>query len=219
MTRIFTPLFLVCVSLARAGNLLEQGDFAAGSEGGPPPAPWIVGQSRPDVNVVVENPPGSEGGGNWVHLVDDSPEDAAGVVQKFGEISSGRLSFRLHVVKSGAAIWFLLGGRELAAKSDAVISFKITSQGHLLVAQDGRKIANTAGGRAAFSGGQTHDLYCDFKTNGTGLDLEIGQKDGTVLFRGTSERTGPISAVAVRTHGEESGSDFYLTDLVLEAER
>lgn len=148
--------------------------------------------------------------------MDDSTQDVAGIVQKFGEISSGRLSFKLHVVKSGAAIWFLLGGGELGGRGEAVFGFKITSTGKLLVAQDSQKIGNTTGGKTTFPGGQTYDLYCDFKNNGAGLDIEIGQKDGEILFRGTSASAAPISAVGIRTHGEESGSDFYLTDLLLE---
>lgn len=199
-----------------AENLLEQGNFAAGPAGGPPPEPWSLTKPKPDVTIVLENPPGAAQGENWVHLVDDSSQDAAGVTQKFSEITGGRLSFKLHVVKSGAAIWFILGNKELSGRGDAVFGFKITSKGGLLVGQDSQKIANATGGQTSFPGGQTYDLYCDFKSNGAGLDIEIGQKDGVVLFRGTGATAAPISALAIRTHGEESGSDFYLTDLVLE---
>lgn len=213
ITLIFSTAFLVVVT-SQAGSLLEQGDFSAGSPGGPPPSPWVLGKAKPGISVVLENPPGENG--QWVHFVDESAQDAAAIVQKFNETKGGRLGFRLHVVKSGAAIWFLLGSKEVSGRGDTVFSVKITSHGNLLVAQDKQKIADTTGSKSTFPGGQTYDLYCDFKPEGNGLKIEIGQKDGTVLFRGTSAAAGPISALGIRTHGEEMGSDFYLTDLVLE---
>jgi hypothetical protein len=205
---------LFAVASLQAGNLLDQGNFSAGAPGGAPPSPWILGKAKPDVAVTLENPPGE--GGHWVRFVDESAKEAASLVQKFVEIKGGRLSFRLHVVKSGAAIWFLLGDKEVSGRGDTVFSFKITSKGNLLVAQDKQKIADTTGAKATFPGGQTYDLYCDFKPEGDGLKIEIGEKDGSVLYRGTSATAGPISALDIRTHGEEMGSDFYLTDLVLE---
>lgn len=212
---VFTLTAGLCaISFVHAGSLLEQGTFAAGSAGGPPPEPWILGKPKPEISLRLENPSGESG--TWVHIVDNSVQDAAALVQKFGEISGGRLSFKLHVVRSGAAIWFLLGSKEVSGKADTVFSFKITSQGALLVSQGGQKLVDTTASKAKFSDGQTYDLYCDFKPNGAGLNIEMGQKDGAVLFKGSAPAGGPVSALAIRTHGAEEGSDFYVTDLALE---
>lgn len=215
MKNFFTLSVALCaVFSVRAENLIEQGSFGAGSPGGPPPSPWIPGNPEPGISITLESPPGESG--LWVRFVDDSAQEAASLVQKFSETKSGRLSFRLHLVKSGAAVWFLLGNKEVSGRGDTVFGFKITSKGNLLVSQDKQKIADTSGAKAYLPGGQTYDIYCDFKPEGDGLRIEIGQKDGAVLFRGTSAAAGSIGALGIRTHGEEIGSDFYLTDLVLE---
>ena len=216
MRSLLAMTFLCAVLPAAADNVLQVGDFSSGAPGGPPPAPWTSGKVKPNVTVVQENPPGESG--QWIHLVDDSAQDAATLVQRFTEIPAGRLSFRLHVVKSDAAIWFLLGDKEVSGRGDTVFSFKINARGGLMVGQDRQKIPDTSGAKAHFPGGQTYDLYCDFKPAGDGFAIEIGQKDGAVCFRGTTASAGSINALGIRTHGEEMGSDFYVTDLSLVSE-
>lgn len=217
MTR--TPLAAACVlglSLfpSRAENALQSGDFAGSTPGSPPPAPWVASKDRPDVTIRIENPPG-ETAGTWLRMEDRSSEDAAVVSQKFSAMAAGRLSFKLHVKESGAAIWFLFGRGESAGRGDAVFGFKITSRGDLLVAQDRQKITDTSGARPKFPPGQTCELICTFRPEGDGTSVEITQPDGAVLFRGSSPAAGPVGALAIRTHGEEAGSEFFVTDLAL----
>lgn len=217
----FLILFAFSIGLIISGrgeNLLQQGDFSGGPAGALPPEPWSAGKPKPNIGISIESPPGSDAGKSWVHIVDESAQDAAGLVQKFEGVPSGRLEFKLHVVKSRAAVWFLLGRKEVSGKGDMVFGFKISSKGNLLVGTDSQKVSDTSGAKTALPAGQSYELYCSFKptSDQSGMEIEIGQKDGTVLFRGTSGApASPVSALAIRTHGEELGSDFYVTDMVL----
>ncbi len=199
-------------------NLLEQGNFSEAAEGAPPPAPWIVAKPKPGVSATVENLPGATDNRLWAHFVDDSTEDAIILTQTFPGITAGRLSLSVHVQKFSAAVWFLLGRNALAAREDMLFTFKITTKGGFLAATPAGKITNASSSKAfSFVPGQTYDLYCDFKPTDdkAGLQIEIGQKDGGIIFTGTVDRAEPITALSIRTHGEDAGSDFYVTDLKL----
>jgi hypothetical protein len=212
------PLFIlasiiVTISFVRAENVLQDGNFASGTAGSPPLEPWSLSKPKPNISLQVDTPPGEKG--RWVRIVDESAQDAAVLAQKFPEITAGRLTFKLHIVQSGAAIWFLFGQKEQGGREDAVFGFKIDSRGQLLVARGSQKVGDASGTKASFPGGETYDLYCEFKPAGEGMEIEIGQVDGKVLFRGAGPMSGTVSALSIRTHGEEMGSDFFLTDLVL----
>ena len=216
---IFIGLLVVSGTAAPAQeNLLEQGNFSGGTKGALPPPPWIVSKPKPNVGIILEDLPGAADNRLWAHLTDESGKDAIILTQSFSGITSGRLTFSLHVQKFGAAVWFLLGRNALAGREDMLFTFKVTTKGGFLAATPEGKVANTAGTKTfSFVPGQTYDLFCDFKPTAdqTGLQIEIGQKDGQVIFRGLVDRVEPITAFSVRTHGEDAGSDFYVTDLSL----
>lgn len=202
-------------------NLLEQGDFSAGIKGSPPPAPWVVSKPKPGVALSLENLPGASDQRLWAHFTDDSTTDAIILTQTFAGTTSGRLTFSLHVQKFGAAVWFILGRNALATREDMIFTFKVTTKGGFLAATPAGKITNTSGAKSfSFLPGQTYDLYCNFHPTDdqTGLQIEIGQKDGQVIFSGRTDHLEPITTFAARTHGEDAGSDFYLTDVKLVAD-
>jgi hypothetical protein len=199
-------------------NLLQQGDFSAASVGGPPPAPWVTGKPKSDVNVSIENLPGSDDKKLWAHFTDESGADAIILTQTFPGTTAGRLDLSLHVQKYGAGIWFILGRKNLAARDDMLFTFKVTTKGGFLASTPSGKLTDLLGAKSfTFGAGQTYDLYCDFKPSDdqSGLDIEIGQKGGAVLFKGKLDRVEPVTAFSIRTHGEDVGSDFYVTDVVL----
>lgn len=201
-------------------NLLEQGDFSGGSPGTLPPAPWVVSKPKPNVNLSLETLPGSTDKRLWAHFADDSTEDSVILTQSFGGITSGRLSLSVHVERYAAAVWFLFGRNNLAAREDMLFTFKITTKGGFLAATPEGKISNTVGSKTfTFAPGQTYNLYCDFKpaSDQSGFQIEIGQAGGGVIFSGKTDHLDPITAFSARTHGEDGGSSFYVTDLKLTA--
>lgn len=218
--RLFLPFLIAAagVSGSLRANLLLEGSFAGGSIGGPPPAPWAVSQPKPGVGVTVERLPGSDDQRLWARFLDDSAESAVLLTQSFEGINSGRLTLSLHLEKFGAAVWFLLGRQNLAARDDMLFTFKVTTKGGFLAATPQGKIADVSGTKSfAFAPGQTYNLYCDFQPTAdqSQLQIEIGQINGGVIFRGTIGRTEPVTAFSIRTHGEDAGSDFFVTDLTL----
>ncbi len=219
--RLFIPFLIVlcaAVSGTLRADLLQEGSFAGGSAGGPPPAPWVVSKSKPGVGVTLERLPGASDQRLWARFLDDSAENAVLLTQSFDGISSGRLTMSLHIEKFGAAVWFLLGRNTLSAREDMLFTFKVTTKGGFLAATPRGKIADASGAKPfTFAPGQTYGLYCDFQpaADPSKLQIEIGQIDGGVIFRGTIDRTEPVTAFSIRTHGEDAGSDFFVTDLTL----
>ncbi len=219
--RLFLP-FLIAAAAAVSGspqaNLLLEGNFAGGSIGGPPPAPWIVSQSRPGVGVALERLPGSDDQRLWARFLDDSAESAVLLTQSFDGINSGRLTLSLHLEKFGAAVWFLLGRQNLASREDMLFTFKVTTKGGFLAATPQGKIADVSGSKSfAFAPGQTYNLYCNFQPTAdqSKLKIEIGEINRGVIFRGTMDRAEPVTTFSIRTHGEDAGSDFFVTDMFL----
>lgn len=199
-------------------NLLEQGDFSGGALGSLPPAPWVVSKPKPNVSLSLENLPGEADKKLWAHFTDDSTEDAVLLTQSFSGITSGRLTLSLHIERYAAAVWFLFGRNNLAAREDMLFTFKITTKGGFLAATPEGKISDSAGSKTfMFTSAQTYNLYCDFKPapDQSGLQIEIGQVGGGVFFSGKTDQLEPITAFSIRTHGEDGGSSFYVTDLKL----
>jgi hypothetical protein len=216
MRILLIPLLtLALTGIAAADNVIQDGDFPGTALS----AAWNTGREYAGIAATVEKPEGFGQGKSWLHLVDGAEDGAVKVSQKFPGVGAGRLSLTLHIVQHKAAIWFVLGQGEVSAKSDISFGIKVSSAGGLLVGNDAGKIVDASGARANFTPGETYRLHCDFKLapGNEGLEIKITQEGNGEIFNGVATPVPPlpIDTLSIRTHREQAGSDFYVTDISL----
>lgn len=218
--RASIAILLLSGGLLSAGeNLLQNGDFAQSKPGGPPMPGWTLGKEAQGINTAVDKPSQPFGQGkNWVYVSDQTEEGAAFLIQELPKpVTAGRLSFTLHIVDHAAAIWFILGRNQVSKSDDLGLGLKISSAGGLIVSAKGDRVTDISGAKKRFAKGETYQLYCDFGPRDAEgkTPIKMGQVGGEEFFNGTAELSEEYTALAIRTHKEQGGSEFYLTDIVL----